>query len=150
MLRLPIRIEAQLTDTAGRELREPAVLIGINILSNGQYYFGNLIGLTNNAGVAGIEGVELELRFLDDRSRYPMDYKIDLPDCDELIELMVLEAGDIRRASEAMEEGEVLAPIVRSQYAAARNSNFVPSLIRVIGDSQHGTPLKVYLTTRPR
>jgi len=149
VLRLPTRIEAHLIDTAGRALGEPGVLIAVNILSNGRYYFGNLVGLTNEAGVAAIEGVELELRFLDDRRRYPMDYKLELSECDELMEIVLLSADDIRQTSEAIEQGAEITPSIRSQYAAARNSNFTQAAVRVVGDAPEGNSLKVFLTTRP-
>jgi hypothetical protein len=147
MLRLPTRIEVQLTDTAGRPLREPALLIGINILSDGRYYFGNLIGLTNDSGVAAIEGVELELRYQEDRSRYPMDYKLELADCDELIEIVLLSAEELKQARDAVEEAAGIAHSIRTQYAAARNEKFSSALVRVSGDAPQGNSLKVSLPT---
>lgn len=149
MLRLPTRIEAHLTDTAGHALREPAVLVAVNLLSHGRYYFGNLIGLTNENGVAVIEGVELELRYLDDRARYPMDYKLELSDCDELIEVVLLSGAELVQAREAMAQGSDVASSIRSQYGTARNDGFTPAVVRLIGDAPHGSSLKVFVTTRP-
>ena len=54
MLRLPARIEARLADVQGHALRASDILIAPNILVDGRYYYGNLVGLTTRDGVASM------------------------------------------------------------------------------------------------
>jgi hypothetical protein len=52
MLRLPQQIRVQLQDVSGRNLAAADVLIAINLLLAGRYYYGNILGLTNANGAS--------------------------------------------------------------------------------------------------
>ena len=53
MLHLPEYIEVRLSNVNGVVANEGNILIAVNLLASGRYYYGNLIGLTSTAGVAG-------------------------------------------------------------------------------------------------
>ena len=148
MLRLPTRIDVQLYDTAAQPLNERDILIAVNLLVEGQYYYGNLIGLTDDNGLAKIEGIELEMRFIDDRLKYPMDYKVDINDCDEMIELLILSAEEVEVASDAISAQGSPSSHVRASYSRARNWLVAPGLARIAADSPNGEVLRTILTTR--
>src|SRR5205823_5564666 len=113
MLRLPSRIHAQLADVSGHSLAAADVLIALNILVEGRYYYGNLLGLTNRSGVASIARDELDLRFASDRANYPMDYKVALEECDPQIELAVLSEREIDQAKDAVAASPTISPDIR-------------------------------------
>lgn len=147
MLRLPRTITVQLTNTSGRPLKERNLLVAINLLSAGRYYYGNLVGLTDEDGRTTTSGAILERAFYRDRATYPMDYKLELLECDDTIELVLLsekEIGESRAAIAAY--GGVDASAVAS-YECARNRHFAPAMTRVVADSEHDTPLHVALVT---
>ena len=138
MLRLPARLEVQLLDMKGSTLRERDVLVAINLLAHGRYYYGNLVGLTDMSGCATIEGVEVEGRFIADRAAYPAEYKLDLNECDEAIELVILSAKAIDDARCAVAQQSGIPPYVRDCYDRARNDEVTPALLRIVGDSADG------------
>jgi hypothetical protein len=147
MLRLPARIEAHLKNVSGGSLPVADVLVGINLLVGGRYYYGNLLGLTNASGVAIVTRDELDLRFAADRAMYPMDYKVDADACDPLIEVFILSAEQIAAAREAIADSSVSYDIDEA-YQRARNPDFTPTLVRVWAHLPSEPVLLVPLTTR--
>lgn len=148
MLRLPARIEVRLTDLSGRALGAPQVLIGLNVLLNGRYYYGNLVGLTDDAGVARLRRDELDLRFASDRADYPMDYKVQLEDCDPLIEVVLISESEFAEASQATSSNPAVSSDIRASYAAARNSSYAPAVVRFWADLPKQQCVVVSLPTR--
>lgn len=147
MLNLPAQISVQLVDGGGKPLRQNNVLVGLNLLRNGRYYYGNLIGLTSTSGTVTISGVEIERRYLRDQLLYPSDYKLELVECDSDIEVLLLSGADIERAREGIRENDQLEPFVPTSYARARNRDFRPTLARVSTEARTQRELYVYLTT---
>lgn len=150
MLRLPQSIRVQLVDPAGNALRESNVLIGINLLSHGNYFYGNLIGLTDSRGVAVVSGEELEARYRSDQVAFPMDYRLELIECDSSIEISLLNDREIQDALRSLDALPIPSSEPQSAYEAARNAQFEESLQRVAGDSKDHEALTCFLTTRRR
>lgn len=146
MLRLPARIEAHLEHLSGGSLPAADILVGINLLVSGRYYYGNLLGLTDSSGMASVSRDELELRFAADRAMYPMDYKVELGACDSFIEVFILSAEQIARAREAIAASPVSYDIDEA-YQRARNAAFTPTLARVWANLPGEQALMVHLTT---
>ena len=147
MLRLPPHLSAHLVGPGGTVLSEPEVLIAINFLRGGRYYYGNLIGLTDERGIATIERSEIELRFAMDRSTYPMDYKVDLEECDPSIEVTILSEAELSEARRAIDGNPGVSEAIQHAYAVARNALLRPAVSRVWADSLAGQSLVVFLTT---
>jgi hypothetical protein len=147
MLIVPIRIAVCLKDVRGEALKAPNILIGINFLVNGQYYYGNLIGLTDDRGIATITGAQLEKRFSVDQARFPADYKVSLERCDSDIELFVMAADEVATAWQSVTEDYSVAPEIRDAYACAQNGMMQASLARVPANVTKGEALVVGLTT---
>src|SRR5690242_13942352 len=148
MLRLPARLQMQLVDASATPLHQPDVLVAVNFLANGHYYYGNLIGLTNETGVASIDGGQLAARYAADQKRYPADYKLGLLDCDEMIEVALLSGEEIRRSLEAVRRDSSISDDIRQCYMRALNAEFAPVLLRVSADAAVGRALLVYLPTK--
>lgn len=140
-------IAVQLTNASGRPLRERNVLVAVNLLSGGRYYYGNLIGLTDSRGYASTTRETLEREFYRDRASFPMDYKLELIECDNNVELVLLSREEIQKAQAAIEQfGDVDSAVV-SAYARARNQLFAPAMARFCADSEDDQPLIAALTT---
>lgn len=149
MLRLPMVVGAQLQDVDGRRMGAADVLIAINFMVNGQYYYGNLIGLTDQTGAVQLARDELDLRFAADRALFPMDYKVDLDDCDPIVEICLLSEGEIEAAKTAVQDSEFVTPEIRASYDSAENARFRPVLTRVWADLPGQRGLHVWLPAIP-
>lgn len=147
MLRLPGRVVVQLRDPSGRLLDTPDVLIAINVLHEGRYYYGNLVGLTDPRGQAQVTRDELERRFRADQATYPMDYRIALEDGDPIVEVAVLSEQELSAARVAVASSPVASPELRACYHRARNASFTPGMLRFWADLPGVTAAEVALTT---
>lgn len=145
MLRLPEHIEVRLSDARGGAANEGDILVAVNLLASGRYYYGNLVGLTGTDGVVRQTREELERRYLRDQAHFPMDYKLELIECDPQIELTVLSGAEVATARTAVAEDFSIAVDIRESYARARNQEYASSLLRVSADSVRGWPLVVVL-----
>ncbi|MGE3601145.1 MAG: hypothetical protein AB7N70_36995 [Dehalococcoidia bacterium] len=140
----------QLRDVRGRALAAPNVLIAINVLHEGRYYYGNLIGLTDSNGRAELTRDELDLRFVADKVSYPMDYKIELEDADPLIEVTLLSEQEIAEARMAVDSSASVSPEISACYHRARNASFTPGMLRFWADLPGVNVAEVTLTTSAR
>jgi hypothetical protein len=145
MLRLPTCIKARIVDISGGSIPAADILVGINLLVSDRYYYGNLLGLTDAAGVAIITRDELDLRFAADRAMYPMDYKLNTDCCDPMIEIFILSEVQIAAAKDAIAASSVSYD-VDDAYRRARNSDYSPTLARVWADLPGERELVISLT----
>ena len=130
----------------------PGVLVGINLFLDGRYYYGNIVGLTDAEGSAELLRSELDLRFAADRAAFPADYRIDLDDCDPVLEVFILPHAEIAGLlgdadARALVDGELLG-----WYERARNQLVAPTWLRLTAaapsDSRVLLPLPTWLPTR--
>jgi hypothetical protein len=149
MLILPSRIEVRLKDVRDRPLALPDILVGINFLVDGRYYYGNLVGLTDQHGIAAVQRDDLERRFQIDRVRFPMDYKVPLERCDSIIELLVMTGDEVARARQSIVADYAISPDIREAYDRARNCEVAPALVRVQLTIADGHGLQIGLVTGP-
>jgi len=147
MLTLPRRIVVQLRDSSGCPLELRDVLIGINLLVDSRYYYGNLIGLTTASGMASIEGTVLTERFEADQARFPMDYKVALQDCDSNVDIMIMTQEDIEQAIGAIVDDFSISPEIRDTYITASNSSVAAANARIDVGVALGREVVVNLTT---
>lgn len=150
MLRLPNQIAVTLVNRYGEPLRQPDVLVGVNLLREGRYYYGNLVGLTDRDGRVLLEGAELERRYAADQRNFPMDYKVELIECDAIGELVVLSHDEISQALTSLESFGVSGDF-RRMYARAANRILSPAVVRLLLDTENETdPLHVILPALER
>ncbi len=150
MLQLPGVIQVQLVDSASAPLSVEDVLVGLNILLGGRYYYGNLVGLTDASGRATITGEELERRFKSDRVAFPADYKVELRDCDAEVELFLLTSQKLSDAQAAVSENYSVPPSIKEAYRRARNAMVHSALTKVDLSMRDERPLLVNLATGVR
>lgn len=147
MLRLPARVTVQLVDSGGHALRASGILVSINTLVDGHYYYGNLVGLTDEGGLASIDRHELDLRFAADRGMFPMDYKVAFEECDPLIEVSLMSQAELAEARAAIASSSFISEDIRKAYAVASNELYRPSRARVWADLPNEPVLLVTLAT---
>lgn len=128
-------------------VRASGVLVALNTLVDGRYYYGNLVGLTDMGGSASIERHELDLRFAADQGMFPMDYKVPLDECDPFIEVSLMSRSELAEARAAVASSSFVSEDIRNAYAAARNELYRPSRARVWADLPKQSLLLVTLTT---
>lgn len=131
MLRMPTEMRIQLVDARGRALEVANILVGINTLVQGRYYYGNLVGLTDRAGSATVSGMSIARDFHRDRASYPMDYRVDLEQCDDELEFLILSPEELEEARSAISDDFSVNAHVRESYAQALNHLVKPALKRV-------------------
>lgn len=148
MLRLPSRIDVQLVDSYGMQVSEVNILVAVNLLVSTRYYYGNLVGLTDSAGKASITSEALERRYASDQARFPMDYKLELVQCDSMIDVVLLSEAEVADAKQAIASDFSISPAIRDMYSRARNAQFAPALRRVHADSSSGDPLTIELEAK--
>ncbi len=149
MLRLPNQLAVTVVDRFGNVFRHSDILIGINLLLNGRYYYGNLFGLTDSDGRVSLAGTELEKRYAADQRAFPMDYKVELIECDPVGELVLLSHDDISRALSGLESFPASGEF-RLMYSRATNRAFSPAVVRLRLDTENeAEALHVNLPTLP-
>lgn len=129
MLRIPSQIAVQLVDRSGTPIRAENVLVAVNLLRAGRYYYGNVIGLTDSHGRAELQGSILEQRYASDRHNFPSDYKLELIECDPEAEFVLLSEQDIQAAIDGLEPFGSSGDF-RRMYERAQNGNFSPATVR--------------------
>ena len=97
------------------------ILVSLDIRYDGRYYYGSLVGLTNDEGFASVAGSEITRRFVDDRRTFLMDYKVPLENCDDIMQVHI-EGG--RTFQEALKDAAnaLVKPWARDLWSRARNS----------------------------
>jgi hypothetical protein len=131
MLTLPKSIAVQLVDGAGVRLEEPDVMVHIHIFVAGQYYFGSILGLTDERGLASIRSAELEEHFEEDRQLFPMDYKVPLRECDSAIEIIVRGAKEAAMLRDANGASPFMSSNSKELLERARNREFLSTSLHV-------------------
>lgn len=147
MTTLPLGFEVRLTTVMGQPLHAKDVLVGVNFILGGRYYYGNLIGLTDAKGVAKVERPVLVRRFESDRAAFPMDYKVGLETLDSCIEVMVLNATEIATAVDAVESGSPVGQQFAEMYQRAQNVRYTPAVVRIDTSLMAGSWLVVSIPT---
>jgi hypothetical protein len=109
----------------------PAILVGLDFLVDGQYYFGTLIGLTDADGITSTSAHEVQATFLEEQRAFPMDYRLSLHDCDPAVRI-VIEGGPAftRRRADAL-ASPVITRRFRGFWEQAHNAQIEPVSVLV-------------------
>jgi hypothetical protein len=120
-----------LVDGAHHALRHPNILIAIDVLLNGHYYYGGTLSLSNAAGLATFDGEQVATNFEHNQRMFPMDYGTSLTDCDDRLRVLVLGDGEFREARQRALASPFLAPKFREMWKIAQNEP-LPSALAVV------------------
>jgi hypothetical protein len=129
MLVLPEWIEAKVVAPGATSVGQ--VLVAVSTLLNGGYYFGDLMGLTNEQGVVRITGEQLRRDFEANQKTFPMDFKIALEDCDAALDVIVRGGEEFRDLKGSIESSSLVRSNVKALYARARNEMFESTRMRL-------------------
>jgi hypothetical protein len=107
------------------------ILVSLNLYCHGRYYYGDLIGLTDDSGTVRITRDRIQLDFDADERLFPMDYKVPLGETDPIVGIVVQGHSDFLSARSAVEESRMVRPDARAAYARARNADVQTSRTQV-------------------
>ena len=147
-LELPSMIEADIVAENGRAVT--GLLVALDLLHAGQYYYGAQLGLTDHRGCVRLDRAALEQAFAEDRQLFPMDYRVPLEQCDAEATLRV-EGG----AEFAARRATALASPLLNEAAArvwheATNEGVRPARVAVRLDHPNTEGIvRARLTVRP-
>ena len=105
------------------------MLVGLRTFVSGEYYYGTILGLTDQTGKLIATGDKIRSGFLLDRQLFPMDYRIDLNDCDPTIEVFVRGGEEFIEAKKALHNSPMITTSVREGYGRARNAQIGSSSV---------------------
>jgi hypothetical protein len=132
---LPDAIEVQLQPDGSAIIE--SILVSLDLLHQGRYYYGTHVGLTNASGRARVTRAEILDGFANDQRTFVMDYRVPLEECDAEAVIRV-EGGQefASRQAELLEASDhtLVAPEAYSQWKAARNEAILPTRVPVTLD----------------
>jgi hypothetical protein len=121
MSRLPneIIVHVRTLSNGGSPLAD--LLVSLQLYWHGSYYYGDLIGLTDEFGNARITRDRILRDFDEDQRLFPMDYKVPIDQIDPVAGILVRGHSDFVAARSALEANPLVASDVRAAYMRARN-----------------------------
>jgi hypothetical protein len=128
---LPAAIQIRLVSDAVGIAELSEVLVALDVLHQGRYYFGAVLGLTDTAGRLHIERSDIEQSFTENQRLFPMDYRVSLAQCDAQIAVRVLGGLDFAEAQTAAEENAFMPAEVRDLWRRARNRRLANTQVQL-------------------
>ena len=147
MLAFPPEIRVTLLEE-GQGDGYPGILVSCNFFWHGRYYFGTTVGTTDGSGRTQLKRDQLELDFRENQRLFPMDLKVQLDNCDPLIEVVVRGGAEFSALRDAVERNPLVTPRARAAYAGARNAMVESASSRVVADSGLTLPVEIVLWVR--
>ncbi len=129
--RLPSEIVVHLKAESGRSLPLHDILVSVNLYWHGRYYYGDLIGLTDDSGTVRITRDRIERDFDGSQYLFPMDLKVSLDETDPVIGIVVQGHLAFLAATKAVGENRMVTPEARAAYARARNADVLTARTQV-------------------
>ena len=146
-LELPAAVEVELVPEQGADVA--GLLVAIDVHHAGRYYYGTLVGLSDDAGRVRLERGALERDFAADQRLFLMDYRVPLEQCDVEAAVRVDGGQDFteRRASAV---SPLTVPAVALLWRVAANERIAPAhaVIRLDRPDWDGV-VRVRLPIRP-
>jgi hypothetical protein len=130
------------------------ILVSCQFYRSGQPFYETQIGLTDPDGRVRITADRIQESFDLDQRLFPMDYKGSLPDCDPMVDVIVLGEDEFRQLRDSIARSSLAKPEARAAMAHARNESIVSAAARVtldddkIGDVTVGLPVRAAPTAR--
>jgi len=122
MSRLPREIVVRLKTESNSIIPLRDVLVSLELYCHGAYYYGDLIGLTDDSGTVRITRDRVQQDFDRDQDLFLMDYKVPLDQTDPVVGIVVRGDSDFLTRKKAVEESRMVRPDARAAYARARNA----------------------------
>ena len=124
MLSLPAVVRVKLVpETDAALLQREAILVQIRFTSGGDYYYGGAIALTDNGGCATWRREVIERNFSLNQHLFPMDYKVNLEDCDSVVQIVARGGAEFMGARASALASSLTAPEARDMWSRARNES---------------------------
>jgi hypothetical protein len=107
------------------------ILVALDINTEGRYYYGSVVGVTDSAGRVSIRGAQLDAEFVGECRNFPMDYKVPLAECDDVVLIHVQGGLDFLMARQRVAESSWVTDRARQAWMQARNGVVLPSQVSV-------------------
>jgi hypothetical protein len=120
-MHFPSKLTVQLTSVDPVASNIADILVAIDIRVGGQYYYGTVVGLSDALGRVEITRRQLDDQFTNDQRLFPMDYKIALAHCDDVIGVRILGGAEFRDAQRAARLNAHMDPDIRLLWNRAQN-----------------------------
>lgn len=117
----PSKLTVQLTSVDPVAPRMAEILVALDIRLSGQYYYGTVVGLSDALGRAEITRRQLHDQFTHDQRLFPMDYKVGLSQCDDMVGIRILGGTEFRDAQRAASLSASIPPGLQSLWNRAGN-----------------------------
>jgi hypothetical protein len=123
---LPAAIEVKVLAADEGAIDAPDILVRLDLLWYGHYYYGVHLGLTDRTGMARISARDIEKQFAENRRLFPMDYKVPLDECDEAARISIVGSKSfLKHRAEPFPEWVTAA--VAEEWTRARNGAYRPA-----------------------
>jgi hypothetical protein len=120
---LPNEIVVHLKSTGNGSAPLEELLVSLELYWRGLYYFGDLVGLTDDSGVVRITRDRILEDFALNQDLFPMDYKVPLDETDPVVGIIVRGGSEFLTLKTAVDTNPLVTPDARSAYARARNAS---------------------------
>jgi hypothetical protein len=144
MLDLPSEIVVELRSD---EANVGNLLIALDVLRSGHYYFGGVIGLTDSRGRISFSRESIENAFEENRREFPMDYRIPLREADPEIDVVVPGGSEFRQAQVTALSSALTSEPSKRIWSLAENHSIESAKARVAMSSSRPV-ITVTLTLR--
>ncbi len=141
---MPPSLEIRIVDQNGAPVA--GALVSVRTFYEAQYYYGNLLGLTDEQGVVCLTRKQLHQDFERDQLMFPMDYKVGLDECDPEIEVLIRGGAEFRQAKHTLASNSLVSEDVRLLYDRAVNEG-LGSARKRLDTRDHTSGVSVQLTS---
>jgi len=133
-LHLPSELSVALVtdDPSLRDLA--AIMVSADFYFESQYYYGTLLGLTDEVGKVRVTQAEILERFRESQLGGGMDYKIPLERCDESATIRIPGGGDFRLSQILVPGSAMISDWAQDIWARARNVDLAPATSPLVLD----------------
>lgn len=140
-MQFPDLLQIQLVSSPQGAVSVGAVLVALEVRTQGRYYFGTVLGLSDPAGRVQLSRSALEDDFTENQRLFLMDYRLPLCACDSEVAIRVQGGEVFVEAQRAAERNDLVPPEVRQLWRAARNEVLADSLVQI--DLREHSPERV-------
>jgi hypothetical protein len=119
------------------------LLVALDLLVEGRYYYGCVVGLTDGAGRAVVSRPEVEAQFALDQRTFPMDYRVSLEQCDPVATVRVTGGKEFAEQHAKGGASGLVAPATAARWRRARNAAFrsASAPVQLVGGSRAAVTL---------
>jgi hypothetical protein len=146
MLTLPESLAIEVVRSSPSHSGIANVIVMLDFTIDGRYYYGCLAGLTDSAGFVSTSRSAIESSFNIDRQLFPMDFRVELSQCDSRIIVDVPGGEEFGIQKKRALESLIVSDEYRNLWQRATNSRICSVARQVDLGLDHGpTSIRVLI-----